>query len=129
MLSLSALNSHCNRIKNDGLNFADFTFLTLPCVSIQNPTQRHCIRLQIGIFHTPPPLRGFHVNIRDLKHADVFNMTWPPFPSIDKCCQVASLSIERTDHHILLKALDTLSMTMPSTQHGCQFFHLTSVAR
>ena len=49
-------------------------------------------------------------------------MTWWPVFLIDKCCQVTSLSVERTDHHVLLKALDTLSKTMPSTQRGGQFF-------
>ena len=48
----------------------------------------------------------FH--IRDLKHDDAFNTTWPPIFSIDKCCQITSLSIERTDHHVLLKASSCL---------------------
>ena len=45
---------------------------------------------------------------RDLKHDDAFNTTWPPGLSIDKCCQVTSLSIERTDHHVPLKASSCL---------------------
>ena len=43
--------------------------------------------------------------IRDLKQDDNFNRTWWPNPSVDKCCQVTSLSIERTNHQVLLKAL------------------------
>ena len=46
--------------------------------------------------------------IRDLKHDDAFNTTWPPVLSVDKCCQVTSSSIERTDHHVLLKASSCL---------------------
>ena len=46
--------------------------------------------------------------IRHLKHDDAFNTTWPPVLSIDKCCQVTSLSTERTDHHVLLKASSCL---------------------
>ena len=38
--------------------------------------------------------------IRDLKHDDAFKPTWPPVLSVDKCCQVTSLSIERTAHHV-----------------------------
>ena len=49
-------------------------------------------------------VRRCSVVIRDLKHDDAFNKTWLPVLSIDKCCQVTSLSIERTDHHVLLKA-------------------------
>ena len=45
---------------------------------------------------------------RDLKHDDAFNTMWPPILSIDKCCQVTSLSIERADHHVLLKASSCL---------------------
>ena len=51
----------------------------------------------------PPPSSN-----RDLKHDDAFSMTWPPVLLIDKCCQVTSLSIERTDHHVLLKASSCL---------------------
>ena len=50
---------------------------------------------------------------RHLKHDDAFNRTWPPILlSIDKCCQVTSLSIERTDHHVLLKASSCLRCLM-----------------
>ena len=48
---------------------------------------------------------------RDLKQDHAFNTTWPPVLSIDKCCQVTSLSIERTDHHVLLKASPCLSVS------------------
>ena len=48
------------------------------------------------------PIKGIEVDdIRDLKRDDTFNKTWWPAFSIDKCCQVTSLSIERTDHHVL----------------------------
>ena len=53
-------------------------------------------------------LRKPQGNIRDLKHDDAFNTTWPSVLSTDKCCQVASLSIEITGHHVLLKALSCL---------------------
>ena len=42
------------------------------------------------------------------KTTRAFNATWPPVRSIDKCCQVTSLSVERTDYHILLKASSCL---------------------
>ena len=38
-------------------------------------------------------------NISDLKQDDALNTTCWPVLSNDKCCQVASLSIERTDDH------------------------------
>ena len=41
---------------------------------------------------------------RHVKQDDAFNTTWWPVLSIDKCCQVTNLSIETTDHHVLLKA-------------------------
>ena len=40
-----------------------------------------------------------------LKQYDALNTTWWLVISIQKCCQVTSLSIERTDYHVLLKAL------------------------
>ena len=56
---------------------------------------------------------------RDLKHDDAFNTTWPPILSIAKCCQVTSLSIERTDHHVLLKASSCLRcLTIRLGRHG-----------
>ena len=45
---------------------------------------------------------------RDLKHEDALDTTWPPVLSIDKRCHVTSSSIERTDHHVLLKASSCL---------------------
>ena len=54
---------------------------------------------------------------RDLKHDDAFNTTWPPALSIDKCCQVTSLSIERTDHHVLLKASSCLRCLIFELEH------------
>ena len=80
--------------------------------------------------------RRLLVHNRDLKHDDAFITTRPPVLSIDKCCQVTSLSIEGTDHHVLLKAssclrclIGTLSMTTPSTRRGRQFSQLISVAK
>ena len=35
---------------------------------------------------------------QDLKQDDAFNTTWWPALSIDKCCQVTNLSIERIDN-------------------------------
>ena len=55
------------------------------------------------------------LGIRDLKHDDAFNTTWPPILSIDKCCQVTSLSIERTDHHVLLKVSSCLRCLLTLT--------------
>ena len=46
---------------------------------------------------------------RDLKQDDAFNTTWWPVLSINKCCQVTNLSIERSDHHVLAKASCCLS--------------------
>ena len=46
---------------------------------------------------------GLHLVIRDLKQDDAFSTTWWPVPSIGKCCQATSLSIQRTYHHVLLK--------------------------
>ena len=40
----------------------------------------------------------------DLKQDDGFSTTWWSVLLIDKCCQVTSLSIKSTDHHVLLKA-------------------------
>ena len=60
-----------------------------------------------------PSVSRPELDIRDLKHDDAFNTTWPPVLSVDKCCQVTSLSIERADNHVLLKALSCLRCLMP----------------
>ena len=49
-------------------------------------------------------VRGFFSVNRHLNQDDACSTTWWPVLSTDKCCQVTSSSIERTDHHILLKA-------------------------
>ena len=74
-----------------------------------------CQLLPEKLFISPRSLRPFgggilllKVPIGDLKQGDAFNTMWWPVLSIDKCCQVTSLSIERTDHHVLLKALSCL---------------------
>ena len=64
--------------------------------------------------------RGHRLRIRHLKQDDAFNTTWPPVLSIDKCCQVISLSIERTDHHVLLKASCCLRSLLPTRRGGDQ---------
>ena len=69
------------------------------CLQNLNITRKKIIKLK---------MERFTVDNRDLKHDDAFNTTWPPALSIDKCCQVTSLSIERTDHHVLLKASSCL---------------------
>ena len=43
-----------------------------------------------------------------VKHDDVSSTTWWSVLSTDKCCQVTDLLIERTDHHVLLKASSCL---------------------
>ena len=55
-----------------------------------------------------PDQHGGNPDSKDLKHEDAFDTTWPPVLSIDKRCQVTSSSIERTDHHVLLKASSCL---------------------
>ena len=47
-------------------------------------------------------------NIRDLRQGNALNTMWWQVLSIGKLCQVASLSTERTDHHILFKASSCL---------------------
>ena len=60
---------------------------------------------------------------RHLKQDDAFNTTWWPVLSIDKCCQVTSFSIERTDHHVLLKASCCLR-SAPVTRYEVLFSDL-----
>ena len=64
-----------------------------------------------------PPKLPQILDIRDLKHDDAFSTTWPPILSIDKCCQVTSLSIERADHHVLLKASSCLRCLFTQLWH------------
>ena len=65
---------------------------------------------------------GYH-STRHLKHDDAFNRTWPPILSIDKCCQVTSLSIERTDHHVLFKASSCLRCLVSSRYLPSSLFY------
>ena len=45
---------------------------------------------------------------KDLKQDDAFNTMWWSVLSVDNCCQVTSLSMERTGHNVLLKASSCL---------------------
>ena len=77
----------------------------------------------------PPPL-GTNVSENTLGYDNAFNRTWWSVLPIAKLVTWQHLSIERTDGHVVLKALTgTLSTTTPSTGRGRQFFQLISVAK
>ena len=48
-----------------------------------------------------------------VKQDNAFNTMWWPVLSIDNCCKVTSLSVEKTEYHILFKASFCLSSLLP----------------
>ena len=102
------------QLTDPGVNFATVHGLTLVTVHMSFSLPRGNFEGRVTRCTTPgrPPCRGS----RHLKHDDAFNRRWPPILSIDKCCQVTSLSIERTDHHVLLKTSSCLRCLVIRTE-------------